>query len=215
MPSCFAAGFWNLLERKGTLVVGQTGALCGLAENPFVFGWIALFWKFPLTASFGLLAKISGKKNLWCGSAVLRSKRRGGSWTGHRWNGASCHRHCCSLPSQAKDGFACRAVLAFLQLDAQPVVSSGSANNYFTSHWGVSYKSSSLTQGLHSLGIEFGWPSCQTTFSAIYFSFFFFFFPFSLIKHKSTAVHNTMNYSVARVTFGWCSVSNTLGPHTE
>lgn len=28
-------------------------------------------------------------------------------------------------------------------------------------------------------------------------------------------VYNAMNYSVARVTFGWCSISNTLGPHAE
>jgi len=62
VPSCFAAGFWNLLERKGTLVVGQTGALCGLLKIHLYLDESRSFENFHWQPALGCLPKSQGKR---------------------------------------------------------------------------------------------------------------------------------------------------------
>ena len=81
------------------IVLRQTGACCGLLEIRSLFGWVAAFWRFPLTACSGLVAKISKK----CCGASLRPKRRGDCWMGQGGSRPTYSGCCCSpFLSQAK-----------------------------------------------------------------------------------------------------------------
>lgn len=43
------------------IVLRQTGGCCDLLESHPLFGWVICFWRFPLTACFGLFPKSQDK----------------------------------------------------------------------------------------------------------------------------------------------------------
>lgn len=115
------------------IVLRQAGARWDLLESHSLFGWVACFWRFPLTACFGLISKISGQH------ASFWAKHRGDFWMGHGWNRPAWQ--CLlllSLPLQSKKSFGLGGqYIFFLLLAIKTIVSSGSTNNYFTSYSSV------------------------------------------------------------------------------
>lgn len=112
------------------VVLRQTGASCDLLESHSLFGWVTCFWRFPLTACFGLFP-ISQEKVLHFGPNTEVTS----GWGMDETDPLSSVWCCFPLPSRAKWASALEGnIFSFLHLATKTIVSSGNSNNYFTSY---------------------------------------------------------------------------------
>lgn len=137
MPSWFAAGFWNLLERNS-----PQADRCWLwpTGNPLIIRVSRSLLKVSIDSLLWACCHNLRKK---CCGASLRSRCRDDFWMGRGWNRPSCSG-CCffPFPSWAKWALALGSnTFAFLPLAAHPIVSLGSTKNYFTLYSWVFVKS--------------------------------------------------------------------------
>lgn len=201
MPSWFAAGFWNWLERNS---YQADGCLLWPSGNPFIIGVSHSFLKISIDSLLWACGQNLREEMPWCFTSVQMQRwLLDGAWM----NRPSCRGCCCSpFLSQAKWALALEgSIFAFLPLTAQPIVSLGNTSNYFTLYSEYLLKVFTPCSEVTQPGNK-TWMSnlADPRFSYLLIILFF------LIN-----AHNIMNYSVVRMTFGWCSISSTLGLHAE